>query len=104
MAVDWTEAEKLKNPLRRGFLRATANHHALELANGTPFFVIGDTWYATGANRFKWYDDDRKRPLGPPAGFKDYVRMRARRHRRDPGREVISYLYSTRLFDPIIGP
>ena len=104
VAVDWTEAEKLKNPLRRGFLRATANHHALELANGTPFFVIGDTWYATGANRFKWYDDDRKRPLGPPAGFKDYVRMRARRHRGDPGREVISYLYSTRLFDPIIGP
>ena len=76
VAVDWTEAEKLKNPLRRGFLRATANHHALELADGTPFFVIGDTWYATGANRFKWYDDDRERPIGPAAGFKDYVRYR----------------------------
>src|ERR1700690_3348402 len=47
VAVDWTEAEKLQNPLRRGFLRATANHHALELSDGTPFFVIGDTWYAT---------------------------------------------------------
>ena len=76
VAVDWTEAEKLKNPLRRGFLRATANHHALEQADGTPFFVIGDTWYATGANRFKWYDDDRERPIGPAAGFKDYVRYR----------------------------
>ena len=57
-------------------MRATANHHALEQADGTPFFVIGDTWYATGANRFKWYDDDRERPIGPAAGFKDYVRYR----------------------------
>ena len=75
-AIDWTEAEKLQNPLRRGLLRPTANHHALEQADGTPFFVIGDTWYATGANRFKWYDDDRERPMGPQAGFKDYVRFR----------------------------
>src|SRR5579871_1293587 len=58
-AVDWTEAEKQQNPLRRGFLRATANHHALELADGTPFFVLGDTWWATGTNRFKWHEDDR---------------------------------------------
>ena len=76
VAAGWTEAEKQQNPLRRGFLRPTANHHALELADGTPFFAIGDTWYATGTNRFKWYDDDRERPLGPDAGFKDYVRYR----------------------------
>ena len=48
----------------------------MEQADGTPFFVIGDTWYATGANRFKWYDDERERPMGPTAGFKDYVRHR----------------------------
>jgi hypothetical protein len=75
-AIDWTEQEKQANPLRRGFLRATPNHHALQTADGTPFFVIGDTWYAAGTNRFKWYDDDRERPLGPTAGFKDYVRYR----------------------------
>jgi len=75
-AVDWTEAEKQANPLRRGFLRAAPNHHALEQADGTPFFVLGDTWYAAGANRFRWYDDDRERPIGPEAGFKDYVRYR----------------------------
>ena len=75
-AVAWNEDEKLANPLRRGFLRATANHHALELADGTPFFVVGDTWWAAGTNRFKWYEDDTKRPLGPAAGFKDYVRYR----------------------------
>src|ERR1019366_9099108 len=56
--------------------RPTANKHALEQADGTPFFVIGDTWYATGTNRFRWYDDDQERPMGPSAGFKDYVRYR----------------------------
>jgi hypothetical protein len=76
VAGEWTEQEKLQNPLRRGFLRPTANHHALELADGTPFFVIGDTWYAVGTNRFPWYDDGRERPIGPEAGFKDYVRYR----------------------------
>ncbi len=23
-----------------------------------------------------WYDDDEERPIGPTAGFKDYVRLR----------------------------
>ena len=75
-AVDWTEAEKTMNPLRHGFVRATANQHALEHADGTPFFAIGDTWYSVGANRFRWYDDNTERPIGPTAGFKDYVRYR----------------------------
>jgi hypothetical protein len=75
-ATDWTEQEKRENPLRRGFLRPTPNHHALELADGTPFFVIGDTWYPAGTSRFRWYEDDKERPLGPTAGFKDYVRYR----------------------------
>ncbi len=75
-AVPWSEAEKEANPLRQGFLRATANHHAIEHADGTPFFALGDTWWALGTNRFRWYDDDRERPIGPAAGFKDYVRFR----------------------------
>jgi len=75
-AIAWTEAEKQQNPLRRGFLRPTANRHAVELADGTPFFILGDTWWAAGTNCFKWYDDDRERPIGPTAGFKDYVRYR----------------------------
>lgn len=76
VATAWTKEEKQRNPLRRGFLRPTANHHALEHADGTPFFAIGDTWYAAGTNRFRWYDDDQQRPIGPTAGFKDYVRYR----------------------------
>ena len=75
-AVAWTEAAKDANPLRRGMIRATANGHALEFPDGTPYFAIGDTWYSTAANRFRWHDDDRERPLGPEAGFKDYVRYR----------------------------
>ena len=75
-AVDWTEQEKRENPLRRGFIQATPNHHALQFPDGAPFFVQGDTWYSAATNRFRWYDDDRKRPIGPAAGFKDYVRFR----------------------------
>ncbi len=75
-AIGWTEAEKAENPLRHGFIRATSNQHALEHADGTPFFVIGDTWYSVGTNRFLWYDDNKERPIGPGAGFKDYVRLR----------------------------
>ena len=75
-AIEWTDAEKKENPLRHGFIRATENQHALEHADGTPFFVIGDTWYSVGANRFLWYDDNKERPIGPTAGFKDYVRLR----------------------------
>ena len=75
-AVSWSEAELKQNPLRRGLLRASKNGHALETADGTPFLVVGDTWWAAGTNRFKWYDDDGERALGPDAGFKDYVRFR----------------------------
>jgi hypothetical protein len=74
--IAWTEAEKRENPLRRGFLRATSNHHAVEVADGTPFLIFGDTWWSLGSNRFRWYDDDQERPIGPTAGFKDYVRYR----------------------------
>ena len=75
-ADPWTDAELLENPLRRGFLRPSRNGHALETADGTPFLVQGDTWWAAGTNRYRWYDDNRTRPLGPDAGFKDYVRYR----------------------------
>ncbi|HVZ64404.1 MAG TPA: DUF4038 domain-containing protein [Lacunisphaera sp.] len=75
-AVAWTEAELAANPLRHGMIVPTPNGHALQYADGTPYLAIGDTWYAAGTNRFKWYDDDRERPIGPEAGFKDYVRYR----------------------------
>lgn len=76
VATEWTEEEMQENPLRRGFLRSTPNDHALQTADGTPFFVQGDTWWTAVTNRFRWYDGDKHRPIGPAAGFKDYVRYR----------------------------
>jgi len=75
-AAAWTDAEKQENPLRRGMIRPTPNGHALEFPDGTPYLAIGDTWYAAGTNRFPWRDDPAERPIGPSAGFKDYVRLR----------------------------
>ena len=75
-AVEWTDEEKKQNPLRHGFIRASANKHALIHADSTPYFAIGDTWFGLSAKRYKWYDDEKHRPMGPTAGFKDYVRLR----------------------------
>ncbi len=75
-AVAWTEAELKENPNRRGMIRSSDNGHAFEYADRTPFFLLGDTWWATPTFRFRWYEDDKPRPLGPTAGFKDYVRYR----------------------------
>ncbi len=75
-AAGWTEAELDANPCRRGMIRPSGNGHAMQYADGTPFFLLGDTWWATPTFRFRWYDDDAPRSLGPTAGFKDYVRYR----------------------------
>lgn len=75
-AVAWSEAEKVQNACRRGMIRSTANGHALEYSDGTAFFLLGDTWWSVPTFRYRWYDDDRPRPIGPAAGLKDYVRFR----------------------------
>lgn len=75
-AVEPTEEEKLQNPCRRGFLKASENEHALEYADGTPYFLLGDTWWSVPTFRFRWYDDDQLRPIGPDMGFKDMVKYR----------------------------
>ncbi len=75
-AVDWTEAQKGENPSRRGMIRPSANGHAFQYADGTPFLLIGDTWWATPTFRFRWRDDDTLRPMGPEAGFKEFVAYR----------------------------
>ena len=75
-AVPWPEPDLEANANRRGFIRATANGHALEYADHTPYFLAGDTWWTVGTWRYPWYDEDTPRPIGPQAGFKDYVRFR----------------------------
>jgi hypothetical protein len=50
-AVQWSAEEIESNPNRRGFVRATDNGHALNYADGTPFFLVGDTWLAASTWR-----------------------------------------------------
>jgi hypothetical protein len=53
-AVAWTTADIDQNPNRRGFVRASANGHALRYADGSPFFLVGDTWLAASTWRLPW--------------------------------------------------
>ena len=75
-ATGWSEKEKQDNPCRRGMIKSSANGHAFEYSDDTPFFLLGDTWWAIPTYRYRWYDDDRERPIGPEGGFKDFVRYR----------------------------
>ncbi|MBN2008242.1 DUF4038 domain-containing protein [candidate division KSB1 bacterium] len=63
-AIAWSEAELQANPNRHGFIRATSNGHALQYADGTPFFLVGDTWLAGTTWRL---------PYRGVAGSEDYV-------------------------------
>ncbi|MBN1636399.1 MAG: DUF4038 domain-containing protein [Deltaproteobacteria bacterium] len=77
-AVEWTETEKEENPVRRGFLRPTPNGHALQYADGTPFFMLGDTWLAGTTWRLPFRNtatSDDYEP-GPGIGFEDAVMYR----------------------------
>lgn len=85
--VDWNEAEKAENPSRRGMIRPSANGHAFQYADGTPFLLIGDTWWAASTFRFHWRDDAALRPLGPEAGFKEFVA-----YRKDQGYNCVAML------------
>ena len=79
-ATGWSEAEKEANPVRRGFLRPTPEGHALQYADGTPFFMVGDTWLAGSTWRLPFRNaptaDDYE--PGPGIGFEDAVVYRKR--------------------------
>jgi hypothetical protein len=77
-AATWTEAEKEANPVRRGFIRPAENGHALLYADGTPFFMVGDTWLAASTWRLPFRSTctaDNYEP-GPGIGFEDAVMYR----------------------------
>jgi hypothetical protein len=77
-AVEWTEKEKKENANRHGFVRATSNGHALQYADGTPFFMIGDTWLSGSTWRlpFRNAATSVKYVPGPGMGFEDAVMYR----------------------------
>jgi len=79
-AVAWTREEKLANPNRRGFIRPTSNGHALQYADGTPFFMIGDTWLAGSTWRlpFRGVAGAENYVPSPGIGFEDALAYRKR--------------------------
>lgn len=76
LAQPWTEEEKRANPVRRGFLRPTPNGHALQFADGTPFFLMGDTWWPAGTFRFPMAGRPGRPVVTPESSFEDYVAFR----------------------------
>jgi len=79
-AASWSEEEKKKNPNRHGFIRPTDNGHALQYADGTPFFMIGDTWLAGTTWRLplRGVTSTENYVPGPGIGFEDAVAYRRR--------------------------
>jgi hypothetical protein len=79
-AVAWSDAEKNENANRHGFVRATANGHALQYADGTPFFLVGDTWLAASTWRLPWKGIRAAADYvpGPGISFEEAVAYRKR--------------------------
>lgn len=78
-AAEWTEEEKSQNPNRRGFVRSTPNGHALQYADGTAFFMVGDTWLAGATWRlpFRGTEPAAKNYVpAPGVGFEEAVNYR----------------------------
>ncbi len=88
IATEWSEEEKKANPSRRGILRPSENGHGFVHPDGSSFFMIGDTWWATPTYRFKWSDDDTRRPI-EECYFKDLVH-----YRKEQGYNTIAMLAS----------
>ncbi|HUG09683.1 MAG TPA: DUF5060 domain-containing protein [Opitutaceae bacterium] len=79
-AVAWSAGAIAENPNRRGFVRTSPNGRALVYADGTPFFMIGDTWLAAST----WRLPSRGTPAsgdyvpGPGISFEEAVAWRKR--------------------------
>ena len=79
-AVAWSSDELAANPNRRGYLRASGDGHALRHADGTPFFLTGDTWLAASTWRLP-FKGARAAPDYVPAvgiSFEEAVSYRKR--------------------------
>ena len=68
-AVAWNRDELHDNPNRRGFLRPSPNGHALNYADGSPFFLVGDTWLAASTWRLPWKGAAAARDYVPAEGI-----------------------------------
>ncbi|WP_417580729.1 DUF4038 domain-containing protein [Pelagibacterium sp.] len=76
-AESWSEAALNDNPNRRGMIGVTPDGRGLQYADGTPYFLIGDTWWSLPSYRFPLGDGDgRTGPLGADATLNDYIAVR----------------------------
>ena len=77
-AVRWEAGEIAENPNRHGFVRPSANGHSLQYADGTPFFMLGDTWLAGATWRlpFRNATSPANYEPSPGIGFEDAVTYR----------------------------
>jgi hypothetical protein len=73
----WTQAELAENPNRRGMIGVTGDGRGLQYADGTPYFLIGDTWWSVPSFRFPLAADN-PRPPGPGGTLNDYAHYRRR--------------------------
>jgi hypothetical protein len=76
--VAWTAAEIKQNPNRKGFIRPNKNGHALTYADGSPFFMLGDTWLGAATWRlpFRANNPSPQYNPGPGIGFEEAVQFR----------------------------
>lgn len=79
-AVAWTKKETDKNPNRHGFIKASDEGHALVYDDGTPFFLVGDTWLAGATWRLPFRNTASPADYepSPGIGFEDAVNYRKR--------------------------
>jgi len=79
-AVAWDKQETADNPNRHGFVRASGSGHALAYADGTPFFLTGDTWLAASTWRLPWRGGEAAPSYVPSSGisFAEAVAWRKR--------------------------
>lgn len=79
-AVAWSQEDVRENANRRGFVRPSENGHALRYADGTPFFMVGDTWLAASTWRLPWKGTQSAADYVPVEGisFEDAVAWRKR--------------------------
>jgi len=77
-ATGWSGKELENNPNRHGFIRPSKNGHSLQYADGTPFFIIGDTWLAGATWRLPFRNavSPANYEPGPGIGFEDAVTYR----------------------------
>jgi hypothetical protein len=76
-AEPWTADELEANPNRRGMIGATPDGRGLQYADGTPYFLLGDTWWSLPSFRFPLAEGDAPAgALGPGSTLADYVAFR----------------------------